>query len=149
MESKQNYLYYDNNYVNNYDNNDYNQTRYNSLEVSFFPELIVLFFFSYTTAMICRCFKGVCFNNNNNNRIYDSDIESRLIPNVSQIDKKMISYEELLKDNNDNNCTICLEEFNNDEEIIKLKCNHLFHSKCIDDWIKKNQSCPLCRLNLL
>ena len=43
MESKENYLYYD----NNYDNNDYNQTRYNSLEVSFFPELIVLFIFSY------------------------------------------------------------------------------------------------------
>lgn len=144
MESKQNYLYYDNNYVNN------NQTRYNSLEVSFFPELIVLFFFSYTSAMICRCFKGVCFNNNNNNnRIYDSDIEARLIPNVSQIDKKTISYEELLNDNNDDDCTICLEEFNNDEEIVKLKCNHLFHLKCIDDWIEKNQSCPLCRLNLL
>ena len=146
MESKENYLYYDNNDVN------YNQTRYNSLEVSFFPELIVLFFFSYTTAMICRCFKGVCFNNNNNNnnnRIYDSDIESRLIPNVSQIDKKTISYEELLNNDEDNDCTICLEEFNNDEEIIKLKCNHLFHLKCIDDWIKKNQSCPLCRVNLL
>ena len=146
MESKQNYLYYDNNYENNnYDN--YNQTEYDSLGYSFFPELIVLFFFSYTTAMICNCFKGVCFNNNNNNnRIYDSDIEARLIPNLSQIDKKTISYEELL---NDINCTICLEEFNNDEEIIKLKCNHLFHSKCIDDWIKKNQSCPLCRVNLL
>lgn len=145
MESKENYLYYD----NNYDNNDYNQTRYNSLEVSFFPELIVLFFFSYTTAMICRCFKGICFNNNNNNRIYDSDIEARLIPNLSQIDKKTISYEELLNNDEDNDCTICLEEFNNDEEIIKLKCNHLFHLKCIDDWIKKNQSCPLCRVNLL
>lgn len=146
MESKENYLYY----VNNYDNNDYNQTRYNSLEVSFFPELIVLFFFSYTTAMICRCFKGVFFNNNNNNnRIYDSDIEARLIPNLSQIDKKTISYEELLNNDEDNDCTICLEEFNNDEEIIKLKCNHLFHLKCIDDWIKKNQSCPLCRVNLL
>jgi hypothetical protein len=146
MEYKENYLYYDDNY------DDYNQTRYNSLEVSFFPELIVLFFFSYTTAMICRCFKGVCFNNNSNNsnnRIYNSDIESRLIPNLSQIDKKTISYEELLNDNNDDDCTICLEEFNNDDEIVKLKCNHLFHSKCIDDWIEKNQSCPLCRVNLL
>jgi hypothetical protein len=102
----------------------------------------------FTTAMICRFFKGVCFNNNNN-RIYDSDIEARLIPNLSQIDKKTISYEELLNNDEDNDCTICLEEFNNDEEIIKLKCNHFFHSKCIDDWIKKNQSCPLCRVNLL
>ena len=149
MEYKENYLYYDdNNYVNN------NQTGYNSVGYSFFPELIVLFFFSYTTAMICRCFKGVCFNNNNNNnnsnnRIYNSDIEARIIPNLSQIDKKTISYEELLNYFNNYDCTICLEEFNNDEEIIKLKCNHLFHSKCIDDWIEKNQSCPLCRINLL
>ena len=37
--------------------------------------------------MICRCFKGFCFNDNSNNRIYDSDIEARLIPNLSQIDK--------------------------------------------------------------
>ena len=47
MEYKENYIYYDDNYDNNYDNNyvNNNQTGYNSVGYSFFPELIVLFFF--------------------------------------------------------------------------------------------------------
>jgi hypothetical protein len=27
----------------------------------------------------------------------------------------------------------------------KLICNHIFHSKCISTWYKRNNSCPVCR----
>lgn len=27
-----------------------------------------------------------------------------------------------------------------------LPCAHCFHRVCITDWLKKNQSCPICRL---
>jgi hypothetical protein len=42
-------------------------------------------------------------------------------------------------------CPICLEE--NDEESRITCCinNHVFHKKCILEWIKKKPNCPLCR----
>lgn len=45
-------------------------------------------------------------------------------------------------------CAICLNKIEDKEYIRKLKCNHLFHKKCVDNWLKKNienPSCPYCR----
>jgi hypothetical protein len=42
-----------------------------------------------------------------------------------------------------NPCSICLLELIKD--IKKLKCEHNFHKKCIDEWINTNNVCPLCR----
>lgn len=27
-------------------------------------------------------------------------------------------------------------------------CNHFFHVKCFDEWLKKFESCPICRNEL-
>jgi len=47
-------------------------------------------------------------------------------------------------------CSICISNFTDDN--FKLnKCNHVFHKKCISEWVisyNKN-SCPLCRLNFI
>ena len=49
---------------------------------------------------------------------------------------------------NDNNCPICLEDFIVDgKEVIQLNCKHLFHSKCILNWMLEkylNPFCPIC-----
>nr|QFG74061.1 MAG: hypothetical protein [Megaviridae environmental sample] len=40
-------------------------------------------------------------------------------------------------------CAICLEQ---DKNMVSLKCNHMFHKKCINDLINNNIIfCPLCR----
>ena len=40
-------------------------------------------------------------------------------------------------------CVICLEDFKNDDKSIYLPCFHLFHEKCIADWINmKKGFCP-------
>lgn len=41
------------------------------------------------------------------------------------------------------NCVICLEE--QDNNTIKLRCNHLFHQACIETWFKNAPTCPSCR----
>jgi len=72
------------------------------------------------------------------------------------------------------NCVICLEKINNESEkeiennniinnteedptealLVKenkkndvsvLKCGHMFHSNCIERWLKNKRECPLCR----
>ncbi|KAJ1560059.1 hypothetical protein HK096_010173 [Nowakowskiella sp. JEL0078] len=46
-------------------------------------------------------------------------------------------------------CSICLEDFKDDEYIRILDtCNHIFHKHCIDNWLVKQATyCPNCRLD--
>ncbi|GMJ07407.1 Arabidopsis Toxicos en Levadura 42 [Hibiscus trionum] len=43
-------------------------------------------------------------------------------------------------------CAVCLSKFE-DTEILRLlpQCKHGFHIDCIDQWLEKHSSCPLCR----
>lgn len=43
------------------------------------------------------------------------------------------------------NCNVCLEDFENDDECRLLSCNHAYHSNCIDQWLTINKICPVCR----
>jgi E3 ubiquitin-protein ligase ATL10/75/76/77/78 len=50
----------------------------------------------------------------------------------------------------DTECMICISEFTNGEKMrILPKCNHGFHVRCIDKWLKEHSSCPKCRQCLL
>lgn len=43
-------------------------------------------------------------------------------------------------------CPICLLCFKHNDEISLLnKCNHKFHSKCLEMWLSNHNICPLCR----
>lgn len=50
------------------------------------------------------------------------------------------------------NCTICLEDFISDTEIITLSCKHSFHLCCLKNWLLTvilNPKCPNCNDNIL
>lgn len=44
-------------------------------------------------------------------------------------------------------CVICFVAFNENEEILQLKCgeNHTFHPECLKKWLRINNACPICR----
>ncbi|KAL7593876.1 hypothetical protein Lser_V15G35356 [Lactuca serriola] len=47
---------------------------------------------------------------------------------------------------NDINCAICLQDFEKEEEGRELpSCRHVFHLECIDEWLIRQGSCPICR----
>jgi cysteinyl-tRNA synthetase len=47
-------------------------------------------------------------------------------------------------------CLICMDEYKEGTfKRLLPKCKHCFHKKCIDKWLKKNASCPVCRDILL
>lgn len=48
-------------------------------------------------------------------------------------------------------CSICLEEYKeSDVTLCILNCqkSHVFHEKCIFDWIKVRRDCPICRAEI-
>jgi hypothetical protein len=61
-------------------------------------------------------------------------------------------------------CSICLEDLNEYNKMIKLKCNHIFHKNCLYEWSKNSNKiiynekskiilmkgkCPLCNYNYI
>jgi hypothetical protein len=47
-------------------------------------------------------------------------------------------------------CPICLEEVNKDNaSIIQCENKHLYHDKCIKQWMEHKTECPICKENLL
>lgn len=43
---------------------------------------------------------------------------------------------------NGEDCSICLEKI---EIAHKTECGHIFCKSCIEEWYKRNSTCPLCR----
>ena len=44
-------------------------------------------------------------------------------------------------------CSICLNEIDVEDTVLKLDCEHIFHKECLKDWYLKseNKNCPICR----
>ncbi|KAK8622733.1 hypothetical protein V6N13_117636 [Hibiscus sabdariffa] len=56
-----------------------------------------------------------------------------------------VSYKSLEETTLDE-CVICLESFEQDEMCrVFPACNHVFHSECLDRWMKSHLTCPICR----
>ncbi len=62
---------------------------------------------------------------------------------VIHITTRKILQEEKLQDEN---CTICCDNFEVGNNVHRLpSCGHCFHQKCLQTWLLKQASCPLCR----
>ena len=55
------------------------------------------------------------------------------------------------KFDNAQDCPICFEALLTSQSrrhVIKTKCNHTFHKRCLNKWLATNNSCPICRTQL-
>lgn len=46
-------------------------------------------------------------------------------------------------------CAICLDRFHKNQCLRVLPCLHEFHRDCVDPWLLLQQTCPLCKHNIL
>ncbi|KAJ0961001.1 hypothetical protein J5N97_001036 [Dioscorea zingiberensis] len=61
----------------------------------------------------------------------------------------MVYNMEALHSIEDIQCSICLGEYQQNEVLRTMPiCGHYFHLVCIDSWLQKQSTCPICRLSL-
>ena len=60
------------------------------------------------------------------------------------------SVESTSFESDDNSCSICMEPLKTD--VVTLRCNHIFHWHCMDQWFNQRdviRKCPLCNAEYL
>ena len=62
---------------------------------------------------------------------------------IKQIEGLDIKFKNILKNGQ---CYICFENF--EEPVLLSCCQNLFCGKCILEWLKEHDTCPLCRCHL-
>lgn len=64
------------------------------------------------------------------------------ISNLKKMELKDVSG---INHESEHKCTVCLENMNEEDEVILLDCKHFFHKKCIETWFKEcSNKCPIC-----
>ena len=87
-------------------------------------------------------------NNTGNTNIIENNIIHPIL-NQNNI-TSIINNNSFIYKNSDTSdhieCSICLDEMNDDQDIRRLRCLHIFHSNCIDKWLHQSTqlTCPLC-----
>ena len=124
--------------------------------------LILLLSVLIVVSIIAICKIVFCPNNSNNSTNTDSRLDkirnlhkianSRNHPSVND-DLWNMSYPLVLYKrykHKDTECTICLREFTNREEIVRIKmCKHIFHKSCFEGMMRQSYpKCANCRQNL-
>jgi len=119
-----------------YDNryNGYNEIFTSVLLISFMTGAFI-YIGNYTYLKLVNFF----------NRRYNIDNSLTENINVDKLDSVVV-----LNNLPENECCICLDKYKENDILIKLKCNHMFHKECLEPWFKKsNRSCPLCRYKII
>lgn len=61
-----------------------------------------------------------------------------------------ILYSEAKVNSTSSCCPICLGDYKGNDLLRQLPdCNHFFHLKCVDMWLRINPTCPVCRTSPL
>ncbi|CAM9699885.1 unnamed protein product, partial [Scytosiphon promiscuus] len=44
----------------------------------------------------------------------------------------------------DDSCSVCLDDYEEGDQLLQLTCGHVFHRPCIDHWLDGHCVCPCC-----
>ncbi|XP_077996166.1 RING finger protein 215-like isoform X2 [Glandiceps talaboti] len=90
------------------------------------------------------------------NPMYDADdidvaLQDLTIKVLSKMKTRCYSHKKRKHRENEGEptCSICLERYFPKQVIRVLPCSHEYHTKCVDEWLIKQRTCPLCKLNII
>ncbi|XP_073029419.1 NEP1-interacting protein 2-like [Primulina eburnea] len=105
-------------------------------------------------ALICSLLNGKIFrewisNMESSNLIVDDIFEvstSTGLPEEVIKELPIIEFDSSEAESRSRNCAVCFQDVMDGERARLLpSCRHLFHIHCIDQWLTRRPTCPLCR----
>ena len=67
----------------------------------------------------------------------------------SLLDGTTLCLASQIMDNENDTCAICRQVYNPDDIVRKINsCGHFFHSSCVEQWLRNNSNCPVCRIGI-
>ncbi|CAD8060292.1 unnamed protein product [Paramecium sonneborni] len=128
-------------------NNNDNDSLQRIMMMIFIPLCVILFFF-----LICCCVKFY------RQKLEQAQIHKKIeqteagnyvnqyMPTIKFSQVKDIIQEDI--NEKDVYCSICLEQFDRQNDVKVTYCKHIYHSQCLSMWLFKIKICPLCRAPL-
>jgi hypothetical protein len=63
---------------------------------------------------------------------------------IDNLERKRVD-KEILGPEGKAECTICIDELKEGDEVLVLPCKHWYHGECVILWLKEHNTCPVCR----
>ena len=80
-------------------------------------------------------------------RLYRQEHNQGIKGLLKKLKKGKIKMSDLEGDDSNKQCSICFEDFAENDEVITLPCDvrHVYHENCIKQWLTQKDTCPLCK----
>lgn len=76
------------------------------------------------------------------------EIKEKLINNFTKY--KFSQYQRKSNNVKQETCAICLDSYRMEETVIVFSCNnHIYHERCLYEWLQTSDVCPICKHNLM
>jgi hypothetical protein len=72
---------------------------------------------------------------------YEVDIESLVVEKKD--DMQPVPTQEVSE--TETTCIICISDYEQGDDLLKLPCSHSYHRTCITQWFQLHDNCPLCK----
>ena len=83
--------------------------------------------------------------NINTENLEDVPVPTNL--NILRRNTEVSTYSNL--DTTEDSCCICRENFQDTDIVRKINsCGHVFHLNCLDTWLERHTTCPMCRQDI-